>query len=48
MIRAFVNGVPCTIYGYHNTEAGVICDVKYEAYNMTLPVLAALIEVRSE
>ena len=48
MIKAYVNGVECTIYGYHNSEAGIIADVLYPNINRTLPVLASLIEIREE
>ena len=48
MSKAYVNGVECTIYGYHSSEAGIIADVLYPNYNRILPVLAALIEIREE
>ena len=44
--KAYVNGTPCTIYDYIQTDAGLVCIVAYPNYNVKLPVLAELIEVR--
>lgn len=46
MTEAYVNGVKCTIYDYIQTDAGLVCMVLYPNYNIKLPVLAELIELR--
>ena len=46
--KAYVNGVECTIYDYTNINGVMICRVRYSNYNILLPVLAELIEVKYE
>ena len=46
MSKAYVNGTPCTVYEYIQTDAGTVCIVAYPDYNVKMPVLAELIEVR--
>lgn len=48
MIKASVNGVPCTIMDYYMFNGFLLCRVKYDAYPRPLPVLAQLIEVGYE
>lgn len=48
MVKAKVNGVSVTVYGYYQTKAGTICRVKYDGFDALLPVLAALIELSYE
>lgn len=46
MLKAFVNGVECTVYNYTRTDAGLVCMVLYREYPIKFPVLAELIELR--
>ena len=47
--KAYVRGVPVTIYSYERTPFGLLyCKVKYGMYGVLLPVLAELIEMRCE
>lgn len=45
-MRAYVNGIPCTVYEF--LDCGKICIVKYEEYPNLMPVPSSLIEVRDE
>ena len=52
-VKAYVNGVPCTIYHYTQVtnDCGanlMYCACKFEAYSWTVPVIADLVEVRIE
>ena len=46
MLKAFVNGVECTVYNYTRTDTGLVCEVLYPNYTRKFPVLAELIELR--
>ena len=47
MSKAFVNGIECTVYDFITVDDVMICRVKYPNYNILLPVLAGLIDVRN-
>ena len=46
MLKAFVNGVECTVYNYIRTDSGLVCEVLYPNYPRKFPVLGELIELR--
>lgn len=49
MVKAYVRGVPVTVYGYEREENGTLyAKCKFEYYGNLLPVLAELIELRCE
>ena len=45
MTKALVNGVECVIYSYRKIDGRMICDCKFKAFPVLVPVLAELIEV---
>ena len=48
-VKAFVRGVPATVYSYETDARGVMFAMcKFSFYDVLLPVIAELIELRCE